>query len=80
VQIKINLDPEMIRELETASRENQLTPQGFAAECIESVLASRRLPTVRPSTSATRMSRTAETAMLDVPRLTEHRYVGPKDL
>lgn len=71
-KVEISLDDELYKELTTASKEQGLTPWGFAGEAVESCLASRRLPRVQPSTLAPRMAATAETAMLDV-RVVEHR-------
>ena len=60
MRIEINLDPTLFRELKAVSSEHKLTPQGYAAECVESILATRRLPRVAPAAHG---ARTVETTM-----------------
>jgi hypothetical protein len=44
--VELMLADEMLNELEKAARACQCTPRQFALDCVESVLASRRLPHV----------------------------------
>jgi hypothetical protein len=53
VKVTISLRDELFNELVRASREASadltFSPQQFAAECVESILASRRLPRMAQS-------------------------------
>jgi hypothetical protein len=50
VEVTLTLNDTMWSELLDASRESRCpSPVLFASECVESVLASRRLPRVEPS-------------------------------
>ena len=44
--MELTLADEMLAELNDAARECQCSPRQFAIDCVESVLASRRLPKV----------------------------------
>lgn len=74
-RITIELSTELYQELQSAVAEaDGMGPATWAAECVESTLASRRLPHVIPSTKGARMIET----MLDAhPRRVERRACGP---
>ena len=46
MELELTLADEMLAELHDAARECQCSPRQFAIDCVESVLASRRLPHV----------------------------------
>lgn len=43
---RVDIPEALARELQQAASETQLTPESFAAQAVETVLASRRLPHV----------------------------------
>jgi hypothetical protein len=59
LNLSLNLPDVMFQELVEAARECQCSPKIFAAQSVESVLASRRLPRVTPGSIGPRVG-TAE--------------------
>lgn len=53
--IDIDIPTPLHGELIAAAKEARCNPELFAAECLESVLASRRLPFVRPAAQGARI-------------------------
>ncbi len=56
----LNLPDALAQELEDAARQSHCTPKIFAAESLESVLASRRLPRVPPAALGPRIGAAVE--------------------
>ena len=74
--VTIHLDDELFRELETAAAETSkrhFPPEAWAAEAVESVLASRRLPRFTKAESRPQMTRNDH----EPHALVEHRVVLP---
>jgi hypothetical protein len=55
LNFSLTLPDELYRELIDGCRERSCSPKQFAAESLESVLASRRLPTVKPASLGARI-------------------------
>lgn len=47
--MELTLAKEMFDEITLAARECNCSPRQFAIECVEAILAERRLPKVRPA-------------------------------
>jgi hypothetical protein len=76
----ISLEDALIAELEHVALQRQLTPRQFVQEVVECALAARRLPFVRPSVMAARMTK-AECPVNPRPMLAESRDVlAPMDI
>jgi hypothetical protein len=56
VTLNLDLPAALHGELLEAAKEARCNPEVFAGECLESVLASRRLPGVRPGAHGARIS------------------------
>lgn len=54
--LDIDIPTPLFDELTAASREARIHPTLFAAECLESVLASRRLEFIRPGRCGPRIA------------------------
>ncbi len=73
-QIKIEINDTLYKELEAATaNEPGGTPRTWACDAVEAALAARRLPRVRPATSAPRMVETMMRSRAEV----ECRAAGP---
>ena len=57
VTLDLDLPTALHGELVEAAKEARCKPEVFAGECLESVLASRRLPRVRPGAQGARIGR-----------------------
>jgi hypothetical protein len=60
MELSFVLEDALASELEHAAKNCQLSPKAFAAECVESVLASRRLPAVPAGRNGARVLQSAE--------------------
>ncbi len=56
VTLNLDLPAALHGELLEAAREARCNPEVFAGECVESVLATRRLPSVRPGAHGARIA------------------------
>jgi hypothetical protein len=71
--IEVAIEDELYSELQAAVSGLPMSPESWAAECVESVLATRRLPNVRPSVYA---PRDRENMLATSPQMAEHRAHG----
>ncbi|MGB9071455.1 MAG: hypothetical protein WCC22_02205 [Terriglobales bacterium] len=76
-RITIILEDALYQELKAAVSREPMSPETWATEAVESALASRRLPFVRPSASAVRLPGAVENMMDPRPAMAEHRAAGP---
>lgn len=49
MELTFTLSQALFSELEEACKESRCSPRQFAGECVEAILASRRLPKVPPA-------------------------------
>ena len=79
MELIVTLPEEMLDELREAARERACSPNQFAIESLECVLASRRLPKVPPAAYGAHMCGTRGAALQheneSVLDLVEHRIV-----
>jgi hypothetical protein len=54
--LDLNLPGPLHAELQEAAKEAQCNPEVFAGECVQSILASRRLPRLRPAPHGARIA------------------------
>jgi hypothetical protein len=59
MELSFVLEDALASELEHAAKNCQLSPKAFASECVESVLASRRLPAVPAGRNGARVLQNA---------------------
>jgi hypothetical protein len=64
VILDLDLPGPLHAELQEAAKEAQCNPEVFAGECVQSILASRRLPRLRPAPHGARIG-TLETGDME---------------
>ena len=76
MELELTLADEMLAELHDAARECQCSPRQFAIDCVESVLASRRLPKVYVPelTQGARMRGTSRGTVEDEPEFEDAAF------